>query len=164
MSYNCAHLKQEIVCFISCFQVIILIITNAKLRVIRASVVIYTILKLGLRRFTLTGLLKFIFVSYSGSESYKMYLGKAFSVPLFWFRSTTTGKLLLDSPSPDGIASWVNYNRQRTKSSSGHYVSDLSFLKGNAYDMKIRGARIRTHDLWIRKRVCYPLHHSATHV
>jgi len=22
-------------------------------------------------------------------------------------------------------------------------------------------ARIRMHDLWIRKRVCYPLHHSA---
>jgi len=28
-------------------------------------------------------------------------------------------------------------------------------------DEKISGARIRTHDLWIRKRVCYPLHHSA---
>jgi len=30
------------------------------------------------------------------------------------------------------------------------------------YDEKISGARIRTHDLWIRKRVCYPLHHSAS--
>jgi len=29
------------------------------------------------------------------------------------------------------------------------------------HDVKISGARIRTHDLWIRKRVCYPLHHSA---
>jgi len=29
------------------------------------------------------------------------------------------------------------------------------------HDVKIRGARIRNHDLWIRKRVCYPLHHSA---
>jgi len=28
------------------------------------------------------------------------------------------------------------------------------------YDVKISGARIRTHDLWIWKRVCYPLHHS----
>jgi len=26
------------------------------------------------------------------------------------------------------------------------------------YDVKISGARIRTHDLWIRKRVCYPLY------
>jgi len=24
------------------------------------------------------------------------------------------------------------------------------------------GARIRTHDLWIRKRVCYPIHRSAS--
>jgi len=30
------------------------------------------------------------------------------------------------------------------------------------YDVKISGPRIRTHDLWIRKRVCYPLHHSAS--
>jgi len=29
------------------------------------------------------------------------------------------------------------------------------------HDVKVRGARIRTHDLRIRKRVCYPLHHSA---
>jgi len=30
------------------------------------------------------------------------------------------------------------------------------------YDVKISGARIRTHDLSIdRKQVCYPLHHSA---
>jgi len=29
------------------------------------------------------------------------------------------------------------------------------------HDVKISGARIRTHDLWIRKRVCYPLHHGA---
>jgi len=32
------------------------------------------------------------------------------------------------------------------------------------YDVKINGARIRTHDLWIRKRVCYPLHHSPPHL
>jgi len=30
------------------------------------------------------------------------------------------------------------------------------------YDVKVSGARIRTHDLWIRKRVCYALHHSAS--
>jgi len=29
------------------------------------------------------------------------------------------------------------------------------------YDVKISGARIRIHDLWIRTRVCYPLHHCA---
>jgi len=28
--------------------------------------------------------------------------------------------------------------------------------------IKIRASRIRTHDLWIRERVCYPLHHSAS--
>jgi len=28
--------------------------------------------------------------------------------------------------------------------------------------VKISGARIRTQYLWIRKRVCYPLHHSAS--
>jgi len=28
------------------------------------------------------------------------------------------------------------------------------------HDVKISGARIRTNDLWIRKRVCYPLHHA----
>jgi len=30
------------------------------------------------------------------------------------------------------------------------------------HDVKISGAQIRTHDLWIWKRVCYPLHHSAS--
>jgi len=29
------------------------------------------------------------------------------------------------------------------------------------HDVKISGVRIRTHDLWIRRRVCYPLQHSA---
>jgi len=29
------------------------------------------------------------------------------------------------------------------------------------YDVKISGARIRTHDLWIRKRMCYPLYNIA---
>jgi len=44
---------------------------------------------------------------------------------------------------------------------SEHYGSDLSALKADAlYDMKIGSARIRTHDLRIRKRVRYPLHHS----
>ena len=28
------------------------------------------------------------------------------------------------------------------------------------YNVKNSGVRDRTHDLWIRKRVCYPLHHS----
>jgi len=30
------------------------------------------------------------------------------------------------------------------------------------HDVKLSGARIQTHDLWIRKRVCYPLHHTVT--
>jgi len=29
------------------------------------------------------------------------------------------------------------------------------------YDVKTSGGWIRTHDLWIRKQLCYPLHHSA---
>jgi len=29
------------------------------------------------------------------------------------------------------------------------------------YDVKISGSRIRIQDLWIRKRLCYPIHHSA---
>jgi len=29
------------------------------------------------------------------------------------------------------------------------------------HDMKVSGARLWTHDLWIWKRECYPLHHSA---
>jgi len=32
------------------------------------------------------------------------------------------------------------------------------------HDGKISGARIQTHDLWIQKWVCYPLHHSAPHL
>jgi len=31
------------------------------------------------------------------------------------------------------------------------------------HDVKISGFRNRTHVLWIRKRVCNPLHHSAPH-
>jgi len=31
------------------------------------------------------------------------------------------------------------------------------------HDVKISGVRIQTYDLWIRKRVCHPLHHSAPH-
>jgi len=30
------------------------------------------------------------------------------------------------------------------------------------HDVKISGARIRTHYLWIRKRVCYPLHPTTS--
>jgi len=30
------------------------------------------------------------------------------------------------------------------------------------YDVKISGAWIRTHDLWIQKRVCCPLHLRAS--
>jgi len=47
------------------------------------------------------------------------------------------------------------------ESSSEHYASDLSLLKADDYDVKISDAWIQTHDLWIRKQVCYPLHHSA---
>jgi len=56
----------------------------------------------------------------------------------------------------------VNYSSRRTESSSEHFASDLSLLKANDYDVNISGARIRTRYLWIRKRVSYPLHHSAS--
>jgi len=61
-----------------------------------------------------------------------MYICKAYSAPRVNPRSTTTGLLLLDSPSTEGIASWVNYSRQRTESSSEHFASDLSLLKADA--------------------------------
>jgi len=46
-------------------------------------------------------------------------------------RSTTNGTLLLDSPFPEGIASWVNYSSPRTESSTEHFASDLSLLKAD---------------------------------
>ena len=47
---------------------------------------------------------------------------------------------------------------------SVHYAIDHSLPKADAlchYDAKNSGVRDRTHDLWIQKRACYPLHHSA---
>ena len=32
------------------------------------------------------------------------------------------------------------------------------------YDVKNSGVRDRTQDLWIRKRACYPLQHSAPYL
>jgi len=63
---------------------------------------------------------------------------------------------------PRGVAILANYSRHRTESSSEHYASDLSLHMADAY-LQISGARIRTHDLWIRdrKRVSYTLHHSG---
>jgi len=58
----------------------------------------------------------------------------------------------------------MNYSSRRTETSSEHFASDLILLNADVlYDVKISGARIRTHDLWIRKRVCYPLHYTAPH-
>jgi len=39
--------------------------------------------------------------------------------------------------------------------------SDLSLLTADALWCEISAARIWTHELWIRKRVCYLLHHDA---
>jgi len=39
---------------------------------------------------------------YSESESYYVDIGTCFSAPLCLRRSTTTGMLILDSPSPEG--------------------------------------------------------------
>jgi len=81
-------------------------------------------------------------------------------VPPCQSRIIITEYAVLDSSSP----AWVNYNRQRSESSSEHYGSDLSLLKSDTCGVKICGAQIRTHDLWIRKRVCYPLYHSALQI
>jgi len=63
---------------------------------------------------------------------------------------------------PQGVASWVDYRGQRNES---YPVSTTSVISAGwkliHYDVKISSARIRTHDLWMQKRVCYPLHHSA---
>jgi len=57
-------------------------------------------------------------------------------------------------------ASWVN--RQQTDSCRVGTIPVISASWGwMHYDVTYIGARIRTHDLWIRKRVCYPLHQSA---
>jgi len=56
----------------------------------------------------------------------------------------------------------MNNSSRRTESSSEHYASDVSLPKADAYDVKISDARIWINDLWIRKRVCYSLHHSAS--
>jgi len=73
--------------------------------------------------------------------------------------------LLLDSPSRR-VASWSSklYSRQRTESSSEHYGSDLSLLKTDAlWCENKRGSDSNPWPIWIRKRVCYPLHHSVSH-
>jgi len=90
-------------------------------------------------------------------------IGKDFSTPLCKLRSTTTGTLLLDSPSTQGNSyNWVDSSRQRTESCPVSTTLVISACwRLIHYDVKISGALIRTHDLWIRKRVCYPLHHSA---
>jgi len=54
----------------------------------------------------------------------------------------------------------VNNICLRNESSSEHFDIDFSLLKA---DVKTCSARIRSHDLWIRKRMFYPLHHSAPH-
>jgi len=58
------------------------------------------------------------------------------------------------------VVSWVNYSSQRTKSFSEPYTPVISACwRLMGYDVKISGARIWTHDLWIRKRACYPMHY-----
>jgi len=63
---------------------------------------------------------------------------------------------------PRRVASWVNYSRQRTESVSEHYASDLSLLKADALCENKRYSDSNPWPMvWIRKRVCYPLHHST---
>jgi len=61
---------------------------------------------------------------------------------------------------PRRVAGWVNYSMQRTESCPASTTSVISVCwRLMHYDVKISGVRIRTHNLWIRKRACYPLHH-----
>jgi len=67
---------------------------------------------------------------------------------------------------PRRVASWVNYNSRRTESSSEHFASDLRLLKADVLKADAQWCENRrcsdsNHDLRIRKRVCYPLHHVS---
>jgi len=63
---------------------------------------------------------------------------------------------------PRRVASWVNHSRQRTESCPVSTTPVISaYWRLMFYDVKMSGVRIRTHDLWIWKRVCLPLHHNA---
>jgi len=69
---------------------------------------------------------------------------------------------------PLRVASWVNYSKQRTESPSERYSCYLSLLKADALwcenkrcsDSNLKAEPLK-YDLWIRKRVCYPLHQST---
>jgi len=64
---------------------------------------------------------------------------------------------------PWRVASWVNYSSRLTESSSEHFASVLSLLKADAlWCENKRCSDSNPYDIWIRKRVCYPLHHSAS--
>jgi len=65
-------------------------------------------------------------------ESLSWYKDRAeITIDLNLAGSTTTCTLLLDSPTPKSIASWVNYSRQWTESSSEHYVNDPNLLEAD---------------------------------
>jgi len=88
-------------------------------------------------------------------------IGKAFLVPLSWPCSSTSGMLLLNSPAQDGskrsglhqATNWVMF--------SGHYASNINLLKTVALWWEQGVLAIWTHDLWIRKRVCYTHYTTA---
>jgi len=69
--------------------------------------------------------------------------------------------LLLDSPSPGGtLAEWTTaVNVLNRPVSTSSLISVCGRLMH--FDVKIRDARIRTHDLWIRKQVCYSLGYTT---
>jgi len=105
-------------------------------------------------------MLKLIWNLYSRSESYYLYICK-----LFLLRCVNPTALLLvhcySIRSPQRVASWVNYSSCLTKSSTEHFASDISLLKADTLWCDNKRCSKSNNDLWIRKRVCYPLHHSA---
>jgi len=95
---------------------------------------------------------------YSGSESY--FLQSFFcsavlpaALPLVPCNSTCP---------PRRVASWENYTAvdELNRPVSTSLVISACWRLMH-HDVKISGTRLRTHDLWIRKRVCYSLHQSA---
>jgi len=90
-----------------------------------------------------------------------MYIGKAFSAPL----CSPPALPLVRCYSmrlPWRVVRWVKHSRQWTESCPVGTTSVISACSRlMTYDVKISGAPIRTHDLRIRKQVCYPLHRSA---
>jgi len=87
---------------------------------------------------------------------------KAFSAPLCYSAALPLVCCCIRLPRQVAIYSSVDYSGQWTESCPVNTTPVISVCwRLMQYDVKISCVRIRTHDLWIRKRVYYPLHYSA---